>query len=176
MLRALLPVEFTAAGYSRHESRGCRICREPTAGKKPYCLAHVLHHPYAKKVAQEVAERAEVEALARAGAWRAIPLQGVVVQELLDLLDDLGSVKVKTLPKLLGLTPEEGTQVALGLLEALQRAKLAVVWERRDRHHGYVKVAALATVSPELRRAQARTRPRNRRRLRGPPDEAPAPC
>ena len=75
------------------------ICGAATRERKPYCSEHVLEEPYPRRLAQIIAgaER-EVANVAKRGA-KAVNVDGLIVEEILDGLRTTGQITWRRLLK-----------------------------------------------------------------------------
>lgn len=75
-------------GRDRHKNRICEQpgCLQSTREGKPYCPDHVEMHPYVQTILARIAERDEQDEKVAAKGSRAVVLESVTVQEVLQHL------------------------------------------------------------------------------------------
>ncbi len=86
-------------------STHCQVCGSPTGHDKPFCSEHVLRHPYASAVREEVRARELGE------------VTEALVEDALVVLEQRSSVTVRRLAKELGLGRDHAERLAAVLCE-----------------------------------------------------------
>ena len=83
------PFDLFARAKTKTESRTCDHpgCVERTRDGKPFCLDHVEDHPYVRGLLAQIAEREAQDDLVSRKGPRAVELDGVTVQEILQHLE-----------------------------------------------------------------------------------------
>ena len=107
---------------TRHHTTHCEAprCHASTREGKPYCPEHVELNPYIRELMAQLASREREEAnVGKLGA-RAVDLEGITAQEILQHLRVHGSRTLKRLARELNIS----LKVLQGYTRALERRKL----------------------------------------------------
>ena len=100
-------------------------CSNNTREGKLYCLDHVDHQPYVQGILAKIASRErELEAVREKG-WRAVDVEGIVVDDILRRLREHGARTVERLRR--ECLDGEKEAVAFAYKDAMARAGLVLV-------------------------------------------------
>ncbi len=101
----------------RPETRQCEVagCTRTTRERKPYCSAHVAQHPYVQHIMSLLDDVADEHARVLEEGPRAVDVQGITVQEIVQVLEQQGQRSVPRLAKDLNLD----VRVMSGYVKAL---------------------------------------------------------
>lgn len=85
--------------FQRQVSDGfCLICKQPTSGKKPYCIDHIENIPRVKELLSSLSQKEKEERLVLKKGLSAIKEDSLVLSEIIDILN-LGNKTAGALAK-----------------------------------------------------------------------------